>query len=430
MTALGKKMAAPAFARNRHEVIKNSRVNRYEPFGSRFAFMRCSGQFIVESRHGVQRAQRKLAAVRLAQPKKSLRSAATALMRPGVLYSVLRPALFRLDAETAHGLAIRALKLRKGRGAPALSPALAVRIAGIDFPNPVGMAAGFDKDGEVPDALLGLGFGSAEVGSITPLSQTGNPKPRLFRLAEDRAVINRMGFNNGGAEAAVRRLTARQERPGIVGINIGANKDSVDRIADYATMARLMAPLASYLAVNISSPNTPGLRALQDESALTGLLDAVIAARGEVCGQGGPPIFLKVAPDLEPADIDAIARIAIERKLGALIVSNTTISRPPLASPHATETGGLSGAPLRDLAQQRLRDFRKATGGALPLVGVGGIANAEDAWARIRAGASLVQLYSAMVYEGPGIARSICTGLLRLMKRDGFATITEAVGTG
>lgn len=351
-------------------------------------------------------------------------------MRPSVLYSVLRPALFRLDAETAHRLAIRALKMRKRRSAPALSPALAVRIAGINFPNPVGMAAGFDKDGEVPDALLGLGFGSAEVGSITPLPQAGNPKPRLFRLAEDRAVINRMGFNNGGAQAAVRRLTARHGRPGVVGINVGANKDSVDRIADYATMARLMAPLASYLAVNISSPNTPGLRALQDESALTGLLDAVIAARGEVCGESGPPIFLKVAPDLEPADIDAIARIAIERKLGALIVSNTTISRPPLTSPHAMETGGLSGAPLRDLAQQRLRDFRKATGGALPLVGVGGIANAEDAWERIRAGASLIQLYSAMVYEGPGIARSICTGLLRLMKRDGFATIAEAVGTG
>lgn len=360
-----------------------------------------------------------------------------------MLYSLFRPALFLLNAESAHGVAIKALKLAPARRPRPDPTALAIRVAGIDFPNPLGMAAGFDKDGEVPDALLALGFGFAEVGSITPLAQSGNPKPRLFRLAEDRAVINRMGFNNGGARAAVTRLAARRGRPGVVGINIGANKDSADRIADYATMTRLMAPLASYLAVNISSPNTPGLRALQDEAALTGLLDAVIEARREVCGEdglprsdtasgpqpAGPPIFLKVAPDLEPADIDAIARIAIDRKLGALIVSNTTISRPPLASRHAGEAGGLSGAPLRDLAQQRLRDFRKATGGALPLVGVGGIANAEDAWARIRAGASLVQLYSAMVFEGPGIARTICKGLERLMKRDGFASVAEAVGT-
>jgi dihydroorotate dehydrogenase len=233
-----------------------------------------------------------------------------------------------------------------------------------------------------------------------------------------------MGFNNRGAEAAAALLSAR-ERRGIVGINIGANKDSADRVADYATMARVMAPLASYLAVNISSPNTPGLRALQDESALTGLLDAVLEARGEE----GPPVFLKVAPDLEPADVDAIARIAIDKRLGALIVSNTTISRPPLRSHHAGEAGGLSGAPLRDLAQQRLRDFRKATGGTLPLIGVGGISSAEDAWARIRAGASLVQLYSAMVYEGPGIARQIVRGLEELMRQGGFASVAEAVGS-
>lgn len=362
------------------------------------------------------------------QCKEAFEIRRSAAYAPLVLYSLIRPALFRLDAESAHGVAIKALKL-SARGPRASSPALATRVAGLDFPNPVGMAAGFDKDGEVPDALLGLGFGFAEVGSITPLPQSGNPKPRLFRLAEDRAVINRMGFNNRGAQEALRRLEARKGRPGVVGINIGANKDSADRIADYATMTRLMAPLASYLAVNISSPNTPGLRALQDESALTELLDAVIAARLDACGKDSPPIFLKVAPDLEPADIDAIARIAMDRKLGALIVSNTTISRPPLASRHAGESGGLSGAPLRQLAQQRLRDFRKATGGALPLVGVGGITTAEDAWARIRAGASLVQLYSAMVYEGPGIARAICKGLERLMKRDGFTSIAEAVGT-
>ena len=340
-----------------------------------------------------------------------------------MLYRLLRPALFTLDAERAHGLALAALKWR-GAKAPQQPGPLSVEVAGLQFPNPLGMAAGFDKDGEVPDALLGLGFGFAEVGSITPLSQPGNPRPRLFRLAEDHAVINRMGFNNRGAEEAARRLSAR-ERRGIVGINIGANKDSPDRIADYAMMTRIMAPLASYLAVNISSPNTPGLRALQDEGALTGLLDAVLEARGPE----GPPVFLKVAPDLEATDIDAIARIATEKQLGALIVSNTTVSRSPLKSRHASEAGGLSGEPLKPLALQRLRDFREATGGALPLVGVGGIATAEDAWERIRAGASLVQLYSAMVYEGPGIARRIVRGLEQLMRRDGFASVAEAVGS-
>jgi dihydroorotate dehydrogenase len=342
-----------------------------------------------------------------------------------MIYSLLRPALFRLDAESAHTFALNALKLMPGGRRAEPGGALAIEVAGIRFPNPLGMAAGFDKDGEVPDALLSLGFGFTEAGSITPLPQAGTPRPRLFRLAEDRAVINRMGFNNRGATEAVERLRVRNGRPGIVGINIGANKDSVDRIADYVMMTRLMAPFASYLAVNISSPNTPGLRALQDESALTALLDAVLEARGSY----GPPVFLKVAPDLEPADIDAIARIAIDKGLGALMVSNTTISRPPLTSRHAGEAGGLSGAPLRELAQQRLRDFRKASGGAVPLVGVGGIATAEDAWARIRAGASLVQLYSAMVYEGPGIARKITRGLEALMQRDGFASIAEAVGS-
>ncbi len=344
-------------------------------------------------------------------------------------FRLLRPLLYRFTPERAHRMAIAGLRILPAGHAPTPGGSLTTTVAGLTFPNPLGMAAGFDKDGEVPDALLGLGFGFAEVGSITPLPQAGNPQPRLFRLTEDRAVINRMGFNNGGAQAAAARLAARQNRGGIVGINIGANKDAVDRIADYATMTRVMAPLASYLAVNISSPNTPGLRALQDESALTGLLDAVIEARAAATGEAGPPVFLKVAPDLEPADIDAIARIAIDKRLGALIVSNTTISRPPLQSPQRDETGGLSGAPLRDLAQQRLRDFRKATGGALPLIGAGGIATAEDAWARIRAGASLVQLYSAMVYEGPGLARKIVRGLEAAMQRDGFRTIAEAVGS-
>ena len=354
-----------------------------------------------------------------------------------MLYRLVRPALFALDAERAHGLALAALKLGPA-GRPAEPGPLAVDVAGLAFPNPLGMAAGFDKDGEVPDALLGLGFGFAEAGSITPRPQPGNPRPRLFRLADDRAVINRMGFNNHGAEAAARRLAARRARGGLIGINIGANKDSPDRIADYAAMTQIMAPLASYLAVNISSPNTPGLRALQDEGALVGLLDAVLEALGPGSGNpdiaagprpAGPPIFLKVAPDLEPADIDAIARIAIDKRLGALIVANTTISRPPLRSPLSGEAGGLSGEPLKPLALERLRDFRKATGGALPLVGVGGIASAQDAWVRIRAGASLVQLYTAMVYEGPGIARRIVRGLEQLMRRDGFASVAEAVGS-
>ena len=341
-----------------------------------------------------------------------------------MLFRLARPALFALDPERAHAMTLAALKAMPVRLAPAAGP-LAIDVAGIRFPNPLGMAAGFDKDGEVPDRLLGLGFGFAEVGSITPRPQAGNPKPRLFRLVEDGAVINRMGFNNGGAKAAARRLAARSHRGGILGINIGANKDSADRIADYAAMTRVMAPLATYLAVNISSPNTPGLRALQDEGALVALLDAVLEVRGDI----GPPVFLKVAPDLEAADIDAISRIALDKKLGALIVSNTTISRPDLRSRHHGETGGLSGAPLRELALERVRDFSKATGGALPIVGVGGIATAEHAWERIRAGASLVQLYSAMVYGGPGLPGQITRGLERLMKRDGFSTIAEAVGT-
>lgn len=347
-----------------------------------------------------------------------------------MIYSLLRPALFCIDPERAHGMTIAALKAMPSREPAAAGP-LASEVAGLTFPNPIGMAAGFDKDAEVPDALLGMGFGSTEVGSITPLPQAGNPKPRLFRLVKDRAVINRMGFNNGGADEAWARLEARADSPGIVGINIGANKDSDDRTADYATMARIMSPLASYLAVNISSPNTPGLRALQDESALTGLLDSVIEARDEATKGDDivPPIFLKVAPDLEPADIDAIARIALDKKLGALIVSNTTISRPELLSPQAGETGGLSGAPLKTLALQRIRDFRTATGGDVPLIGVGGVANAVDAWERIQAGASLVQLYSAMIYKGPGIAKWINNGLQYLMERDGFSSIADAVGS-
>jgi dihydroorotate dehydrogenase len=339
-----------------------------------------------------------------------------------VLYPLLRPLIFGIDAERAHGLTLAALKAILAGKPPKPDPVLAVRVAGLDFPNPVGLAAGFDKNAEAFAQILGLGFGFAEVGTLTPLPQAGNPKPRLFRLAEDRAVINRMGFNNEGQQAALARLQ-RRRGGGIVGVNIGANKDSPDRIADYAAGVVAMLGVADYLTVNISSPNTLGLRALQSREALDELLAAVAEARG-----AGPPVFLKVAPDLEPADIDDIVAVATARKIDALIVSNTTISRPVLRSRHRSEGGGLSGAPLKTLALQRLRDFRSATGGAMPLIAAGGIETGADAYARIRAGASLVQLYSALVYEGPGLAKRIASELKALLRRDGFASVADAVG--
>ena len=342
-----------------------------------------------------------------------------------MLYSLCRPLLFRIPAEPAHRLTIAALRLAPGSTSAAPQPLLCQRVAGLVFPNPVGIAAGFDKNGEVPDALLGLGFGFVEAGTVTPRPQEGNAKPRLFRLVEDEAVINRMGFNNDGSAVVARRLAARQANPGLIGANIGANKDSADRIEDYAQMTRIMAPLASYLTVNISSPNTPGLRALQDPAALADLLDAVIEARGALQTR----IFLKLAPDLTALDIDAICKIALDKRLDALIVTNTTITRPPLRSELASEAGGLSGAPLRPLALQILRDFRKASGGAIPLIGVGGIASVDDAWARIRAGASLIQLYSALVYEGPGLVRRIVQGLAQRVISEGMSSIAEAVGS-
>jgi dihydroorotate dehydrogenase len=338
------------------------------------------------------------------------------------LYSLLRPLIFALDAERAHRTTIAALKL-KPAGRPARpDPLLANQVAGLAFPNPIGLAAGFDKDAEVFGPMLGLGFGHVEVGTLTPRRQAGNPKPRLFRLVEDEAVINRMGFNNGGQPAAKARLAGA--RPGIVGVNIGANKDSEDRIADYAAGVRAMAAVADYLTVNISSPNTPGLRALQDRAALEALIAAVMEAKGKQA----VPIFLKVAPDLEPADVDDIARAAIGGGLDALIVANTTITRPPLRSRHRDETGGLSGSPLDTLALQRLRDFRTATGGAIPLIAAGGVASGADAYARIKAGASLVQLYSALVYGGPGLARRILSELRALLLRDGHANVATAIG--
>lgn len=340
-----------------------------------------------------------------------------------MLYRLAAPALFALDPERAHRLTVAALRALPPR-APAPAGPLAIEVAGLRFANPVGLAAGFDKDAEVPDAMLALGFGFVEVGSITPRAQPGNPRPRLFRLVEDRAVINCMGFNNHGIAPARVRLAGRARR-GIVGVNIGANKDSADRIADYLAGMAAFAQVADYLTVNISSPNTPGLRGLQDQGELEALLAAIAGARtGET-----PPVFLKVAPDLAEGDHERIVRAALDHGIAGLIVANTTVSRPPLRARHAGEAGGLSGAPLRDLALAQLRRFRAASGGALPLIGVGGIGDAHDAWARIRAGASLVQVYTALVYEGPSLARRLVRGVEALMHRDGFGSIAEAVGT-
>ena len=340
------------------------------------------------------------------------------------LYSLVRPFAFTLDAERAHGFTIAALKVAPARRPLSFPENLRTTVAGMEFSSPVGLAAGFDKNAEVPQEMLGMGFGFVEVGTLTPRPQAGNSKPRLFRLAQDRAVINRLGFNNDGQPAAFARLQNCSNAHGVIGVNVGANKDSTDRIADYVKGVRAMAPVARYLTINISSPNTPGLRELQDEGALDDLLAAVQSARA------GRPVFLKVAPDLESGDPERIVRSAIEHRIDGLIVSNTTTSRPPLKSRHAREAGGLSGEPLKDLALAALRRFRAASGGEIPLIGVGGIGSVDDAWDRFRAGASLVQLYSAMVYEGPGIARRIALGLSERLQREGFANIAEAVGTG
>ena len=341
------------------------------------------------------------------------------------LYQIFRPLVFTLGAETAHRATIAALKLLPLHDQH-LPRSLKTNVAGIDFPSPVGLAAGFDKDAEVPAEMLSLGFGFVEVGTLTPRPQPGNPKPRLFRLAPDRAVINRMGFNNKGQPEAFLRLQRINRSGGPIGVNIGANKDSPDRIGDYVAGVKAMSAVADYLAVNISSPNTPGLRALQDQGALDTLLSAIAEAREP----RGPPVFLKVAPDLEPDDAGRIVRSALNHRIDALIVANTTVSRPNLTSRLAGEHGGLSGEPLKALALDALRRFRSASSGAIPLVGCGGISNADDAWERIRAGASLVQLYSAMIYEGPHIGRRIALGLARKLEESGYSTIAEAVGTG
>jgi len=339
------------------------------------------------------------------------------------LYPLIRPLAFALDAETAHRLTIKALKLIPARRPPDFPASLKTTVAGLDFPTPVGLAAGFDKDAEVAEQMLSLGFGFVEVGTLTPQPQAGNPRPRLFRLRADQAVINRMGFNNHGQIAAFERLLECSHMHGVIGVNVGANKDSRDWVADYIHGVQAMAPVARYLTINISSPNTPGLRGLQDGGALEELLAGVQQAGAN------KPIFLKVAPDLGEGDYQRIVHAALDHKIDALIVANTTISRPPLQSRYANETGGLSGAPLKPLALDALRKFRRASAGEIPLIGVGWISSTDDAWERIRAGASLVQLYSAMVYEGPGIAVRIARGLAERVKGAGYANIAEAVGS-
>lgn len=337
------------------------------------------------------------------------------------MFRAIRPALFALDPERAHGLTLNALRHLPVPSAAQPDPILRTRIAGLDLPSPVGLAAGFDKDARVPAAMLRLGFGFVEVGTLTPRPQAGNPKPRLFRLVPDRAVINRLGFNNGGIGAAVARLAPGHPR---IGVNVGANRDSADRIADYALAVEAVRHVAAFITLNISSPNTPGLRGLQD-AALPELLAAAASARGPA----GPPLFLKVAPDLDDAQVDSIAEAVSAAPVAALIVGNTTLERPPtLLSRHAAEAGGLSGRPLRPLAQAMLARFARALGGRVPLIGVGGIESGADAYARIRAGASAIQLYTALVYEGPGLPARINAGLAALVRRDGFATLADAVG--
>jgi dihydroorotate dehydrogenase len=343
-------------------------------------------------------------------------------------YRLAGPALRLLDPETAHRWAVRSLKYGLVPQADAGAPAsLAQEVWGLSFPNPVGLAAGFDKNGECVDGMLGQGFGFVEVGSVTPRPQPGNPRPRMFRLIEDRAVINRMGFNNQGIESVAERLLRRQSRGGIVGVNLGKNKDTVDAAADYEKGVKAFASIASYLVINVSSPNTPGLRALQGRAQLTELVARTKAALSATGVKR--PLLLKIAPDLTGQDEEDIAEVALSAGLDGLIVSNTTIARSAdLASRHAGEAGGLSGRPLFEASTALLGRIHRLTAGRLPIVGVGGIASGQDAYAKIRAGASLVQLYSALAYDGPALVGRIKRELADLLAREGFTNIREAVG--
>ncbi|MCW8836257.1 MAG: quinone-dependent dihydroorotate dehydrogenase [Rhodospirillales bacterium] len=349
------------------------------------------------------------------------------------LYPMIWPVIRAIDPEKAHGMAIAALKAGiVPRLCGGDDPILRTEAWGLSFPNPVGMAAGFDKNGEVADALLGQGFGHVEIGSVTPKPQPGNPKPRMFRLIDDRALINRMGFNSAGADVVARNLAgraAKEQRRGIVGVNLGKNKTSTDAAADYVAGVEKLAPLADYLVVNVSSPNTPGLRALQGRAELETLLASVKEALGRTVPDSAPPLLLKIAPDLTDDDKADIAAVVLDLGIDGLIATNTTIDRPSdLRSPHRNETGGLSGVPLMGPSTGVLSDIYRLTGGRIPIVGVGGIASGRDAYAKIRAGATMVQFYSAMVYAGPGLVVRINRDLAALLKADGFASVADAVG--
>ena len=346
------------------------------------------------------------------------------------LYPLIRPLLRALPAEAAHRLTLAGLGCGfggfvAGRAEPD-PPSLRQTLWGREFPNPLGIAAGFDKEARVPDALLRLGFGFVETGTVTPGPQPGNKKPRIFRLYEDHAVINRLGFNSRGLEPTLARLRAR-ERGGIVGVNLGKNRDSADDAADYLDGVRRVGPLVDYLVINVSSPNTPGLRDLQRREILDDLLRQVVAARDAAAP--GTPLLVKIAPDLSPAERADISALAGPSGIDGIIVANTTIARPPgLRSANAGEQGGLSGRPLFAPSTALLAEIYRLTEGKIPLVGVGGISTAEDAYAKIRAGASLVQLYTALVFEGPALIGRIKRGLADLLRRDGFSSIAEAIG--
>jgi len=336
--------------------------------------------------------------------------------------------LQRLDAETAHELSIKALTAGWGpRQSGPDDPILRAELCGLDLPNPVGLAAGFDKHAEAHGAMLRAGFGFVECGTVTPLPQPGNPRPRVFRLTEDRAVINRYGFNSEGLEAFAAKL-ARRSAKGVVGANIGANKEAADRIGDYVAGLKRLWPLADYFTVNISSPNTPGLRSLQARAALDELLGRVAQTRREL--GGGKPLFLKVAPDLGEAEIDDVVASVLDHGVEAIIVGNTTLSRPEgLRSPLKTQAGGLSGAPLFELSTGVLRRFHERTrSGPIRLIGAGGIGSGADAYAKIRAGAAAVQLYSLLALSGPGLIQQIKRDLAGRLRADGFKSVAEAVG--
>lgn len=337
--------------------------------------------------------------------------------------------LHRCDPETAHGLALRALSAGLAATPGAVtSPRLRTALAGLDLPNPVGLAAGFDKNATAVDRLVRAGFGFVECGAATPRPQPGNPRPRLFRLTEDQAVINRFGFNNDGMEAIAGRLAARRRHDVPVGLNLGANKDASDRAADFATVFARCAPHVDFATVNVSSPNTERLRDLQGKEALSALLAGVMEARKSLARP--IPVLLKIAPDLDEAGLADIAEITLTSGIDAVIATNTTLARDGLTSAHRTEAGGLSGQPLFERSTRVLARLSRLTEGRVPLIGVGGIASAEQAYAKIRAGASAVQLYSALVYGGLSLAAEIAHGLDGLLARDGFSSVAEAVGCG